>query len=180
MNRLEINRILEVGPGPGLVTQALKLEGYQVTTVDVQEELNPDVAASVLDLPMSDNSYDLALCCQVLEHLPFEQFRRALKELYRVTKKGLILSLPDASRPLSLSGQLPFLGRFSLQFAIPTIPTPQFPSSKLDQMGHYWEIGYKGTALRDVKRAIATSGFEIKSTWRVNELLWHRFFELSK
>ncbi|MDQ8183728.1 class I SAM-dependent methyltransferase [Pelagicoccus sp. SDUM812005] len=180
ISQYDADSILEIGPGPGLVTQALRLEKYRVTTVDVQPELNPDIAASVLNLPLDDSSFDLGLCCQVLEHLPFQKFTDALSELHRVTRCGLVLSLPDSSRSFSLSGQIPFFGRFSFQVAIPTIPPPPFPESKLESMGHYWEIGFKGTTLSSVKQAITSSGFRIKRSWRVNELPWHRFFELTK
>lgn len=47
--------------------------------------------------PFSDNSVDLVYACHCLEHLPFAQIPRVLKEWHRVLKPGGILrvSVPD-------------------------------------------------------------------------------------
>ena len=80
----EPKTVLEVGPGPGMVTAALRAIGVQVTTVDIQAELKPDVVASVTDLPFEDNSFDVSMCCQVLEHLPFD-LPTTIEEALRVS-----------------------------------------------------------------------------------------------
>lgn len=50
------------------------------------------VCSSLLDLPFADQSFDAALCLEVLEHLPDPA--AALRELARVTRKAVILSVP--------------------------------------------------------------------------------------
>jgi len=91
---LEPESVLEVGPGPGIVTEAMRAARIRVITVDLQPELGPDIAASVVDMPVADSAVDVVLCCQVLEHLPFEQFSVALSEIRRVARHGLVMSLP--------------------------------------------------------------------------------------
>ena len=46
----------------------------------------------ILDLPFADNSFELVLCLQVLEH--FSEPGQALKELCRVSKCFCLLSVP--------------------------------------------------------------------------------------
>lgn len=174
--RYEPNSVLEVGPGPGLVTAALRALGVEVSTADVQPELQPDIVASVLDLPIGDASFDVSICGQVLEHLPSEQFQPALRVLRRVTRRALILSLPDASRCGSLAGRLPKIGSFCWQWEYPFFKRGAFPQSKLERMGHYWEIGHPPTRLPFVRRSIESAGWRLVRTWRAPELLWHRFF----
>ncbi len=47
---------------------------------------------SVYELPFDDRSFDLVMCCEVLEHL--DSPGEALRELCRVARKGLLLSVP--------------------------------------------------------------------------------------
>lgn len=53
-----------------------------------------DVVADVQSMPMSDNSFDSAICIEVLEHVPNPE--KALRELLRVLKPGgkLVFSVP--------------------------------------------------------------------------------------
>src|SRR5262245_40469135 len=57
---------------------------------------NLDYVAPLDQLPLADDTFDAALCTQVLEHL--EQPRACVKELYRVLKPGaqLYLTVPMA------------------------------------------------------------------------------------
>jgi len=48
---------------------------------------------SVYALPYADNFFDLVICSEVLEHL--EEPEKALKELKRVSKKYVLLSVPN-------------------------------------------------------------------------------------
>jgi hypothetical protein len=95
VRRLQASTVVEVGIGNGMVAQWLRDRQVSVTTVDIDPELNPDICASVLDLPMDDDSFDVALCCEVLEHLPFEQVVPALRELGRVARTAVVFSAPD-------------------------------------------------------------------------------------
>ena len=45
---------------------------------------------------------------------------------------------------------------------------------------HYWEIGRAGYPLRKVIGEMRDVGFEIKKTYRVFEMPYHRFFVLVK
>lgn len=45
-------------------------------------------------LPLKNNSFDISVCTEVLEHLP--DYQSGVRELSRVSKKEIILSIPDA------------------------------------------------------------------------------------
>ena len=89
--------VLEIGSGSGLVTNWLRTAGVEVKTLDLEPELEPDIVGSVTDIPLSANSCDAVLCCQVLEHLPFDQLPVALTEIGRVSRMGAVISLPDVT-----------------------------------------------------------------------------------
>jgi ubiquinone/menaquinone biosynthesis C-methylase UbiE len=52
---------------------------------------------SLLELPFAGESFERALCLDVLEHLSFEQQPRALAELFRVMRQGgeLLVTVPN-------------------------------------------------------------------------------------
>lgn len=48
--------------------------------------------SDVSDIQKPDESYDIILCLDVIEHLPKETYKKAIKELYRVLRKdGLVI-----------------------------------------------------------------------------------------
>ncbi len=46
-------------------------------------------------MPFENASFDLVTCLEVLEHLPFDVYSKALFELERVSKKYIIISVPN-------------------------------------------------------------------------------------
>lgn len=98
-------KFLEVGCGLGYFSnKAFKL-GAKVTGVDVgsslikiSKKLTPKAKfkiASASGLPFLDNSFDLVLSTEVIEHVGSQE--KALKEMARVVKKGglLVLTTPN-------------------------------------------------------------------------------------
>ena len=77
--------VLHVAPEQCFLSRFKKLKHLQYTTTDL---LSPivDVRADIKNLPFNDNSFDVVLCNHVLEHI--DDDHQALKELYRVLKKG--------------------------------------------------------------------------------------------
>lgn len=175
----EPRRVLEVGVGAGVVAAALRAMGIDVTTVDIQPELKPNIVGSVTELPVDDGAFDVALCCQVLEHLPFDQFIPALRELRRATTSGVVISLPDIRPHYSLSWRLPRVGHGTLVGTRRKAPPPERIQSGRENSGHYWEIGYPDVPLRRVREGVSAAGLTISKEWRVSELPWHHFFRLS-
>jgi len=53
------------------------------------------IVCDVRNLPFKDNSIDVILCSEVLEHI--HNYRKSLAELFRVAKKYLVISFPGHS-----------------------------------------------------------------------------------
>lgn len=166
--------VLEIGPGPGVVTALLRSQNIQVTTLDFADDVGADVVASVLDLPLEDNSVDVVLCSQVLEHLPYDQFETALEQICRVTRKGAVISLPNSGRFWPFSFYLPKMG--ALRFACTFDP---FPRPHRFDGEHYWEIGKRGYLLKQVKAKVKEHFASVEDV-RLFENGYHHFFICKK
>lgn len=169
--------VLEVGVGTGIAAGALRGAGIGVTTLDVQKELQPDIVGDVRSIPCRDGQFDVVCCCQVLEHLPFDDFPRAAAELRRVVGDRLVLSLPDITRSASLSFGWGDRHRWHFEWSFaPRTPDAAWRADRLRTMGHYWEIGVDGIRAPRIVGLLEQAGFARVRTFRVPELRWHRFF----
>lgn len=102
---LNPKRVLDAGCGEGfslnkLITNNIgeELEGIENSkeAISLGKKLFPKAKiklGSVYDLPFETNYFDLVLCTEVLEHL--ENPQEALLEIIRVSKKNIILSVPN-------------------------------------------------------------------------------------
>ncbi len=169
-------KVLEVGVGNKTVSNYLKERGIKVTTVDINPDLKPDHVCSVIELTkcFKPNSFDVVLCAEVLEHLPFEYFGKALGELHSVTKRYVILSLPYAGANFCTSLKLPLTRRMDLKFKVPYFFLPHKFNGE-----HYWEIGKKGYPLKKIL-ALLKKKFRIIKCYFPAEDMYHAFFVLKK
>lgn len=167
--------ILEIGPGSGVASWFLKSQGFNITTMDIAEDLKPDVVADITDMPFADNEFDTISCCEVLEHLPFEDSLKALREIKRVARNYAVISIPDHRRVLfSLAIKLPFFEERHFIFRVPSFKVHKFNGL------HYWEIGHIGYPLSRIKKAIADTGFLIEKDFTIPENPMVHFFILKK
>lgn len=105
LKKLEIKNILDIGCGEGFILSKLKEEGigeswegidYSKEAIQIGKKINPDLnlkQGSIYDSKFKDNSFDLVVCTEVLEHL--EDPKKALKEVLRISKKYVLLSVPN-------------------------------------------------------------------------------------
>ncbi len=171
--KVEPKSVLEVGPGAGVFKAAAQCFGLKVETLDIDPELNPDHIASVFDLPFKDGAFDVVCAFQMLEHLPFDKSIDALKEMSRVAKKKVIISLPNAATRWPVSVRIPSIG--FVEFTLPH-PRLKLPEHEFDGE-HYWEINTAGYSLQSVKERIANlTSLALEKDFRVQENSYHHFF----
>jgi ubiquinone/menaquinone biosynthesis C-methylase UbiE len=166
--------VLEVGVGDRVFGNFIKNNTtITYTSLDIAEDLHPDVVGSITKLPFADTSFDVACAFEVLEHLPFEQFDRALAELARVARTHVIISLPHFGPMFSFSLKIPFFPLIRFAFEIP------FPKKHVFNSQHHWEIGKRGYPQRCIRCAIEKH-FIITKEFVPFESPYHHFFVMKK
>ena len=78
-------RVLDVGCGDKPYRPYFA-DAAEYVGVDVDEDANADLIGPIEALPVEDESYDLVLCVQVLEHV--EDPAQGVRELHRVVRPG--------------------------------------------------------------------------------------------
>ena len=78
-------KVLHFAPEAAFLNKFKKLKNISYDTIDLDSPL-ADIKADICDLPIKNDSYDFILCNHVLEHIVDDE--KAMKELYRVLKKG--------------------------------------------------------------------------------------------
>jgi SAM-dependent methyltransferase len=117
-------RILDVGCYPYHLGAALERLGHEVWGISSTHEPIKNNRVAILNIeadlfPYKNNTFDLVLCSEVIEHLPQSPIP-PLAEMYRVTKKAgyILITTPNIVRSINQGKML--LGR-----------TPVYPISAL-------------------------------------------------
>lgn len=178
--KLKPSKILEVGIGNKTVTNCLEQAGLAVDTCDFDRELNPDFVADIRSMPFKNESYDLVMACEILEHIPWDDVDKALKELHRVSRKYVIISIPSSSLCFEFILKFPFIQKFfgkkfiNLFFELPLF----FKKNNFDGE-HYWEMGRKGFSSKKIEKVFG-GYFKIVKKIRPVFGEYRKFFVLEK
>jgi 2-polyprenyl-3-methyl-5-hydroxy-6-metoxy-1,4-benzoquinol methylase len=104
------SRLLDAGCGTGHFSRAAGQRGALVTAMDLGGNLlrrvgqkcrSDRIIGSITDAPFEDDSFDCIICSEVIEHT--ESPEMAIRELYRILKKGGTLALTVPNRIWKLS-----------------------------------------------------------------------------
>lgn len=182
-------KVLEIGVGNKTVSNYLLQRNIDLTTVDIDPELNPDYVCSVTELAnaFQENSFDTVLCAEVLEHLPFNDFEKCISNIHKVTNRYVVISLPYAGLKFGTSAhvRLPFKIKIPFIKYIRTIKkdflihVPLFSLEHQFDGEHYWEIGKKGYPLKSIMN-IVSKYFVIRNFYAPYENPYHIFLVLEK
>lgn len=106
-----VTSIVDVGCGNGVITNYLAKK-YKVVGVDrsskALEFVSGDkVQASSDNIPLPNGSFDLVLSSELLEHLEEKVFEGTVIELKRLSKRYVLITVPNQENPNKLSIRCP-------------------------------------------------------------------------
>jgi len=130
---LKGKRFLDVGCGLGYFSQRAANLGAKVIGVDIGKKLIEKAKqrvpkgkffiASASDLPFKNESFDIVLCTEVIEHV--DNQRKVLSEIFRVLKKGGVFAITTPNRIyrpifefLGLVGIRPYNGKRKVDISL--------------------------------------------------------------
>jgi hypothetical protein len=96
----DVEKILDLGSGDGLVFNTLREAGHDPVAFDISgialKHIKGDklVQGSASNLPFFSDSFDLVLACEVLEHIPDIVFKAVLEEIIRISKRYVLITVP--------------------------------------------------------------------------------------
>jgi SAM-dependent methyltransferase len=94
----EIHSILDVGCGNGIIAnnlpQEIEVTGIDISCTALKHLRRSRVLGTLERLPFRDKSFDCVMANDIIEHLPDEILLPCLKELVRVSKKFIVITLP--------------------------------------------------------------------------------------
>jgi len=144
--------VLEIGVGTGFAANYLRSKNISVTTLDIDEDKNPDIVANLVSYKFQ-RSYDHILGFEVFEHIPFEEFATLLGTFSNVCKGNLFLSLPRNERVwLRCECKIPLIG--TKQFSITS------KKRKITESHHFWEVDYGDYSMRNLENTFRKHGFK--------------------
>ena len=170
--------VLEVGIGNGFVSSFLRSTGLNVTTFDINANLAPDVVGDVceLDRHFDKGAFDVVLCAEVLEHMPFDQSQLAIKKIASVCRRRCLITLPERQyRLLDIQAKVFIRLRRKFEFDINLFRSKS--KGKISAL-HHWEINHSPeTSMKNIKRILGES-FDIHEVSRSRLCPYHHFFVL--
>ncbi len=185
--RSRCQSILEIGRGLGVFQALAKNFQYKVTALDLDRKTAPDVLADIRKLPFKENSFDMVCAFEVLEHLPYDQFRVVIEGMAKCARNYLFLSLParvnDVFWQVRFRGLQRFLKSFSFEMQI--FKTLPLRSKDIDvnpltaredrHNPHYWEVNRRSYPKQRIWTDLRECGLEILKEFHNPHYSFHYF-----
>lgn len=93
-----LSSLLEVGCGDGRVSnflpEKIKATGFDIDREKIKHYPGNKIIADISKIPIKQNTFDLVLITEVLEHLDDEIYHSALSEILRITKQYILITVP--------------------------------------------------------------------------------------
>jgi len=95
-----ISTILDIGARDNQFKGIMEMDGYSVTSLDIDPQETLMVKGTITSLPFKDNTFDITTAFETLEHLSKKELALATTEMSRVSRKYMLVSVPYNEVPL--------------------------------------------------------------------------------
>lgn len=157
------DRVLEVGVGCGIFTERLSAEGRKVSAVDINPAFldnvsglrSVDVYQKDATRPLELGQHDVAICSEVLEHVPPDRSQAMVDSLFDALRPGgtLILTTPQRYSMVEIGARL-------LQFG-PLLALARKLYGSAEELGHINLL-----TVAALRSQLTKAGFKVESVRR--------------
>jgi predicted SAM-dependent methyltransferase len=164
--------IYDMGCGEGVLVNEYRKSGYSITGMDANYLSEFVIQRSFLNSELPDNSADVVICLDVIEHLIYSDQEKAITEFARVLKPGgrALITVPNLAHLASRISFL-FAGKLTRTSSVDRHPGDR-------PVGEYSQLFQKGFHIRRRKGLFPT--FPIISILTVlapSRVIWlHRLY----
>lgn len=150
-----VGRVLDLGCGIGPYLGHMARRGFDVVGVEYSQVVarlavalgRPVIAASATEIPFPDKCFDTVVMIEALEHVPDPH--AALREIVRVTRKRLVMTVPNfgAVPQLSRVQMVPWhmLSPTHVNFftneILESVLSQHFAHVAVRPLGHFFNVG---------------------------------------
>ena len=113
------------------VGNSRKLIGLDLAFGGLKSQPFSTVQGNICYLPFKDDSVDLIMCNDTLEHLDSRALEHAFYQLERVAERWILITVPYTQKWVVCSSNLPVVLNFDIKPSVGTLPK-QFFGSLLD------------------------------------------------
>ena len=132
-------RVADIGGHRDVKRGGFNIQDYDVEVVCINccEDKGVDVVADAADLPFENESFDVVVCSEVLEHVATP--RSVLEESYRVLRPGgrLLVCVPFLYH---IHGDPQDYGRYTDQFWTESLRALGFAEIEIERQGLFWSV----------------------------------------
>ncbi|MCF8307726.1 MAG: hypothetical protein K9I68_01820 [Bacteroidales bacterium] len=148
------DNILEVGVGSGFTTNYLLNKGFDVKTIDIDANKNPDIVENIVTAQSIFYNYNVLLAFNIFEHIPYSEFLEVIEKLNESRVSKIFLGLPIFKKII-----LQFYFSFIL---LKPIDIHIYKKRKKLSANHFWELAYKDFHLNKIIEDLNKRGFQCK------------------
>jgi hypothetical protein len=188
----EPKSVLEIGPGRGYFRVMGELLGYDVSTLDLDPENQPDYDCDIAELDMA-GGFNVVCAFEVLEHMPYESSLKMFTEMLRLSSKWVVVSVPIKRNTWSLRVQIPerFIRRrfgttwlrggkyFSIRTELPKRSDLSLPEEG-NWKPHHWELGRSSYPTGRLVRDLSNLGATLVQQFTNPSHDYHEYFVFEK
>lgn len=151
-NCLRHQSILEIGIGTGLLSDLLKRREWNIKTLDIDENKQPDFCENALDFNYREKSIETILAFEIFEHIPYITFEKIICKLSEDGISNIYFSLPwNEKCAITFKLKLPKLPPLNLSLNIPI--------GEINENNHFWEVSKKEKEI-DKKKLVTLKNIE--------------------
>jgi len=90
-------KIIDLGCGEGVLVKEFNKKSFDIIGLDLNYQSKFVKRGNILNTKYPNNSFDIILCLDVIEHLSFHEQNIAIQEMSRILKSGgkLIITIPN-------------------------------------------------------------------------------------